>query len=1418
MNEIIIEKGIKYSLVKVDFDPTKETTDVQVCGNHDYQNEKVVIPDEFKTKYDGYDVTCKVKEIAENAFMDNQHIKELELPASIDTIGKNFITNIALSKIVVHAENPYFEVKDEQVLYYYGNIKHCLYCIHTEAKECVIEEGTKRIRSGAFYSLQNLESLILPETLTYIEDGAFVGCENLKILRVNATDPPRCEANALSGIPETCIILVPKGSEENYGKHAKWKRFSTIISEIPQSFQEGGINYTQVNFDKRTVLVGDNKKAKGDIIVPEEVEHNVPYKVIGIEENAFCGAQLSSITIAEGLSLIGNSAFKKAKIASETMHIPASVATIGDDAFYKCEVKEFTSSGSNFSVIDGLLVKDDKLIQYPMLKEEFQYKIEDSPITTIGKHAFASVSQLRRLQILDHINTIEDAAFDDCKELNTIEISQDTPPQTEKKSLNGIASNCVVIVPKGKIGNYQKNNGWKGFTIIDAIPDNLTHQGVKYTVEDFFAEECKERHISAADQLVEKSSIIPKVDGTITINKIKYKIIEVGNIVKYLDSRRFTIDKVTYTIATDDITKVDVKLQTIAANKYSDVKILSKGEDIEWEGFTFQIRKVEKITIEPTFTEFKDEKGITYKVESSDKSRVNVPTQPIVDKTLIQKSVSYHGFEFCINSNNAFDTFESNGVKYNIESVKDMTVRVPNQSIQNFNSIKIGDKVSFSNFKFTIAKIDSILPSFDSFTKDNIKYHVVTGSNSLVEIRTQTIETEHKNNIKIPAVGSDVQRDGFTFKIRKVEAVAIVPSFREFLSDTVQYQVDSNDKSKVNVPLQPVRNVLSVGSIVSYNGFNFIIKNSQAFNTFTYNDVRYKVENGAQKTVSVPDQTIADLNAVFGLGQKLTYSGFTFRVISVGEITPTFSTFTYGGINYKVISHIDKTAEVDKNPNASGAITIPSSVKYNGITFNVVRIGDNAFNQNFKIKSVILPNTIETIGVWAFLMIDFTNSFGLPASVKEIGRDAFYNCNFPGWNVAQGNRHFKSIDGVLFDYSGKRLIHYPWANTVGHDSYSVAEGITTIATSAFASCTNPKLQTIVLPSTLEVLEDNAFYACYVTGLIIRRVTPPIVGKNSLAGLPKTCNTIIVPKGCVSRYRSAEGWKKFINIIDEIPSTFTYNGINYNVLSFADRTVEVGKNSNASGAITIPSSVAYNGFTFNVVAVGDYAFDRNKNITSVRLPNNIKKVGFIAFQTLRIQMQLPTGLEVAGRSAFTYNKFADLRLPVGLKELRESSFGYTTVTSKRAYIPNTVIAIIGNPFYGSSLESIEVASDNPNYKSINGVLFNKNGSKILVYPAEKPSSTYSIPSGVRTIGKNSFENNRNLTELSIPATVEQLDSCALWYCPSLRQITISATTPPKVLDKALNGVSDSCIIKVPKGYVNAYKNAEGWKKFKNIIAL
>jgi hypothetical protein len=272
-----------------------------------------------------------------------------------------------------------------------------------------------------------------------------------------------------------------------------------------------------------------------------------------------------------------------------------------------------------------------------------------------------------------------------------------------------------------------------------------------------------------------------------------------------------------------------------------------------------------------------------------------------------------------------------------------------------------------------------------------------------------------------------------------------------------------------------------------------------------------------------------------------------------------------------------------------------------------------------------------------------------------------------------------------------------------------------------------------------------------------------------------------------------------------------------VLSFDARTVEVAKNPNASGAITIPSQVTYNGIAYAVVGIGDNAFDRNKNIKQVSLPSTIKYVGYCAFQALRISMTLPSSLEKVARSAFTYNTFADLNLPSGLKEIGGSAFGYTTVQSGRAIIPASVVSIDGNGFYGSSIREISVSADNPSYKSISGVLFSKDAKKLITYPHAKADAIYAIPTGVTTIGKESFENNRNLTHLVIPATVNKLEDCALWSCPGMRRLEVKTPIPPVVGDKSLNGVKSDCVIIVPKGSARSYKTSEGWKQF-NIVEI
>ena len=72
------------------------------------------------------------------------------------------------------------------------------------------------------------------------------------------------------------------------------------------------------------------------------------------------------------------------------------------------------------------------------------------------------------------------------------------------------------------------------------------------------------------------------------------------------------------------------------------------------------------------------------------------------------------------------------------------------------------------------------------------------------------------------------------------------------------------------------------------------------------------------------------------------------------------------GIYYN-LNECEKTAEVTENPNKySGAVSIPETVTYNGITYSVTSIGDRAFNECSGLKSVNIPGSVTCIGRAAF--------------------------------------------------------------------------------------------------------------------------------------------------------------------------------------------------------------------------------------------------------------------------------------------------------------------------------------------------------------------------------------------------------------------------------------------------------------------
>ena len=184
------------------------------------------------------------------------------------------------------------------------------------------------------------------------------------------------------------------------------------------------------------------------------------------------------------------------------------------------------------------------------------------------------------------------------------------------------------------------------------------------------------------------------------------------------------------------------------------------------------------------------------------------------------------------------------------------------------------------------------------------------------------------------------------------------------------------------------------------------------------------------------------------------------------------------------------------------------------------------------------------------------------------------------------------------------------------------------------------------------------------------------------------------------------------VLEDIWGEATIDGMKYKLRKAMSRAILVD-GSTQKGEARIPSELNYEGMVYSVTSIGESAFTNNMNLTKVFIPRTIMNT--------------------------------DLSKNVG---------------------------IYSNPFYGcTSLQSIEVEDGNPAVCSVDGVLFNKEKTKFLSYPAGATQTSYTVPESVTWIEPLAFSYSQHLKEVTLTDNVTALGYSAFYECKSLEEVRL-----------------------------------------------
>ena len=209
--------------------------------------------------------------------------------------------------------------------------------------------------------------------------------------------------------------------------------------------------------------------------------------------------------------------------------------------------------------------------------------------------------------------------------------------------------------------------------------------------------------------------------------------------------------------------------------------------------------------------------------------------------------------------------------------------------------------------------------------------------------------------------------------------------------------------------------------------------------------------------------------------------------------------------------------------------TIPETVTYNGTTYSVTKIGSSAFHDCSSLTSIIIPNSVTSIGGGTF-----QGCSSLTSIVVESGNtmyDSRENCN--AIIETASNTLIAGCQSTTIPNSVTSIGDWAFADCSSLTSITIPNSVTSIGERAFEYCSS--LTSVTIPNSVTSIGDSAFYDCSsLIDIYCYATTPPVCVEDtdysSFVGVSKH-SYIHVPAGTIPDYQLATGWRYFSNFLE-----------------------------------------------------------------------------------------------------------------------------------------------------------------------------------------------------------------------------------------------------------------------------------------------